>query len=346
MAIKPSSYLHIIVGIFVLLFPIIVNEEYMTGGMYLRSFVVLFSYLFIFYLNYLLLIDKLFFNKSKLYLFFIVNLIIILLFWFGLQVWRDLDFRKNILPQIEKIAEMPMMPPHRIFLMTLRDILLMIATVGLSLALKLSFNYYKLKEQALELIKLRTESELAALKNQLNPHFLFNTLNNIYSLISISQSRAQQAVHDLSRLMRYALYEGNKDFVLLESEIQFVRNYVNIMALRLGKSVSLRSELPGDVYNLWIAPMLFISLIENAFKHGVANGEASFIDISIRSFPNRVVCKISNSISIKPVEEEGGIGLENLRKRLELLYPNRYTFTNNVEGGVYVSELIIILKDE
>ena len=124
MAIKPSNYLHIIVGVFVLLFPIIITEEYMTGGMYLRSFVVLFSYLFIFYLNYLLLIDKLFFNKSKLYLFFIVNLIIILLFWFVLQVWRDLDFRKNILPQIEKIAEMPMIPPHRIFLMTLRDILL------------------------------------------------------------------------------------------------------------------------------------------------------------------------------------------------------------------------------
>ena len=346
MAIKPSNYLHIIVGVFVLLFPIIINEEYMTGGMYLRSFVVLFSYLFVFYLNYLVLIDKLFFNKSKLYLFFTVNLVIILLFWMGLQFWRDLDFKNNILPQIEQIPEMPIEPPHRIFLMALRDILLMMATVGLSLALKLSFNYYKLKEQSLELIKLRSESELAALKNQVNPHFLFNTLNNIYSLISISQGRAQQAVHDLSGLMRYALYEGNKDVVLLESEIQFVRNYVNIMALRLNKRVALNTELPGDVYGLWIAPMLFISLIENAFKHGVSNDEDSFIDVNIKSYPNRVECMVSNSISLNPVKETGGIGLDNLRKRLELLYPNRYTFANKTDNGVYSSKLVIILKDE
>ena len=305
-----------------------IGGEDFSGGLYVRHIVVLLSYLFVFYLNYLLLIDRLFFNKSKLPLFFIVNLIVILILWFGLQYWRDIDFRNKILPQLESLAEMPMIPPHRIFIMTLRDILLMFATVGLCVALKDSENYYRLKEQSLELIKLKSESELEALKHQLNPHFFFNTLNNIYSLISISQSRAQQAVHDLSKLFRYALHEGNKDFVSLESEIQFIRNYVNLMALRLSKSVDLRIELPGDVYNLWIAPMLFISLIENAFKHGVTNGEASFIDINIKSYSNRVECMVCNSVSLNPVKEIGGIGLDNLRKRLELLYPNKYIFTN------------------
>ena len=127
------------------------------------------------------------------------------------------------------------------------------------------------------------EAELQNLKSQLNPHFLFNTLNNIYSLIAFSPEKAQEAVHDLSRLLRYVLYESSQPFVSLEKDFDFLRNYVELMRIRLPKHVELKTNIVASSPGTLIAPLLFISLVENAFKHGVSNNKPSFIIwISIR----------------------------------------------------------------
>lgn len=132
----------------------------------------------------------------------------------------------------------------------------------------------------------RTEAELKNLKNQLNPHFLFNTLNNIYSLIAISPERAQSAVLELSKLLRYVLYENTQPYVPMEKELEFNHNYIELMRLRLARHVQVDVNIPtGLCRGYKIAPLLFITLIENAFKHGTSASTRSFVKINmVRTF--------------------------------------------------------------
>ena len=183
----------------------------------------------------------------------------------------------------------------------------------------------------------------------MNPHFLFNTLNNIYSLIAFSPERAQEAVHDLSRLLRYVLYDSSQPQVLLEKELDFIRNYVELMRIRLPEHVELKTEIAATKPDALIAPLLFISLIENAFKHGVSNSKPSFIDLDIHQKGDMVVCHLKNSYFPKDAEQDksgSGIGIKNLRKRLELIYPNRHIFSYGVEGDNYYSMLELQISGE
>ena len=190
-----------------------------------------------------------------------------------------------------------------------------------------------------ELEKSRAEAELQNLKSQLNPHFLFNTLNNIYSLIAFSPERAQEAVHDLSRLLRYVLYDSSQPMVPLEKELDFIRNYVELMRIRLPEHVKLTTDISAATPETQVAPLLFISLIENAFKHGVSHNKPSFIDLKIHQEGTRIVCSIRNSDFPKDNGQDksgSGIGLQNLSRRLELLYPSHHIFTYGQKGDEYV----------
>lgn len=153
-----------------------------------------------------------------------------------------------------------------------------------------------------ELEKSRAEAELQNLKSQLNPHFLFNTLNNIYSLIAFSPERAQEAVHDLSRLLRYVLYDSSQPMVPLEKELDFIRNYVELMRIRLPEHVKLTTDISAATPETQVAPLLFISLIENAFKHGVSHNKPSFIDLKIHQEGTRIVCSIRTATSRKTTD--------------------------------------------
>ena len=177
------------------------------------------------------------------------------------------------------------------------------------------------------------------LKSQLNPHFLFNTLNNIYSLIAFSPEKAQEAVHDLSRLLRYVLYDSSQPMVPLEKELDFIRNYVELMRIRLPEHVKLTTDISSATSETQVAPLLFISLIENAFKHGVSHNKPSFIDLKIHQEGTRIVCSIRNSDFPKDNGQDksgSGIGLQNLSRRLELLYPSHHIFTYGQKGDEYV----------
>lgn len=176
------------------------------------------------------------------------------------------------------------------------------------------------------------EAELAWLKNQINPHFLFNTLNNISSLAQIDGDETQEAIMQLSDLLRYAMYETNKPKVKLEGEVDFMRNYIDLMKLRCNEMTKINYQLSIDNDQLEIAPLLFISLVENAFKHGMNSNEPATIDISLEQQAETLVFICDNTNNPKPTKDRSGsgIGLDNTRRRLDLLYPGRYTWEQEI----------------
>ena len=194
-----------------------------------------------------------------------------------------------------------------------------------------------IKRQLKEEHQKRTEAELEWLKNQLNPHFLFNTLNNISSLVQIDADQAQDAIAQLSDLMRYAMYETRRETVPIQGEVEFMRNYIELMKLRCNDKTEVGSEFIVQNSKLEIAPLLFISLIENAFKHGVSSNRPSKIDISLKQEDDQLVFTCDNTNYPKDDADRSGsgIGLENTRRRLDLIYSGRYTWEQSLDNDLY-----------
>ena len=195
----------------------------------------------------------------------------------------------------------------------------------------------------------RAEAELSNLRNQMNPHFLLNTLNNIYALIAFDQEKAQEAVGELSRLLRHVLYENQQDFVPLYKEADFMRNYIELMKIRVTDNVKIDTNIniqPND--STPVAPLIFISLLENAFKHGISPQGAGNIRIDLNQVNGDITCEIHNTCYPKRENDKSGsgIGLEQVSRRLELMYPDRYTWEKGKteDGSEYYS--IITIKKE
>ena len=197
-------------------------------------------------------------------------------------------------------------------------------------------------EMLKDLERQRLESELQYLKYQLNPHFFMNTLNNIYALVDLNTEQAKKTIIELSKLMRYVLYEANKNQISLEHEIQFLENYIALMNLRYIDNLNIRTEFPVVVPCVQIPPLLFISLLENAFKHGVSYQEPSFIEVRIELADEGVIFNCKNSKHTHAHKDAyHGIGIDNIKKRLHLLYGNNYTFTTNESENCFEVLLII-----
>ena len=195
----------------------------------------------------------------------------------------------------------------------------------------------EVKRQLKEEHQKNTEAELAWLKNQINPHFLFNTLNNISSLVQIDADKAQDAIAQLSDLLRYAMYETNKKTVPILGEVDFMRNYIELMKLRCNDKTEVNYQFSIINYQLEVAPLLFISLIENAFKHGVSSSRPSKIDIRLElkesgdgSQELVFTCDNTNFPKDDTDRSGSGIGLENTRRRLDLMYADRYTWEQSL----------------
>ena len=302
---------------------------------FLRHSVVPASLFAIFYANYLLLIPRLLF-KNRAGRFLLMNLAIISITAVCLRYCHN----ANMPPPNPRVA----MPPQYIFY--LRDIVSLIFAAGLSVAVRMSLRWSETELARQEAVKSRTEAELKNLRSQLNPHFLLNTLNNIYALTAFDTEKAQQAIQELSKLLRYVLYDNQQTFVPLAKEADFIRNYIELMRIRFSSQVKIEThfDIKPDSQSP-IAPLLFISLIENAFKHGISPTGPSFIDIRIAEKGNAISCVIRNSNYPKASTDKSGsgIGLEQVQKRLKLLYPNRYEWKKQVsgDGKEYVSSLTI-----
>jgi two-component sensor histidine kinase len=217
-----------------------------------------------------------------------------------------------------------------------------------ALVLRVMGRHAGIEKRQKELEKEKLNSELALLKNQISPHFFFNTLNNIYSLISINTEDSQNAVLKLSKLMRYLLYESEQRLTNLSNEIDFMNNYIDLMRLRTSNKVSLNVSFPEKTENINLPPLLFIPFIENAFKHGISYREKSFINISMKIDDENLTFNCDNSIGNSKVEKEdnhNGIGLENVRKRLKLLFPGKHTLKIERAEKTFVVNLAINIKE-
>ncbi|WP_408031140.1 sensor histidine kinase [Tenacibaculum xiamenense] len=179
------------------------------------------------------------------------------------------------------------------------------------------------------------------LQSQVNPHFFFNMLNNLYGLVDKDSDKAKQLILKLSDMMRYSIYEGQKEYVTLQQEIDFVHNYIELHKMRYHKNISINLDVNVQDENLKIIPLLFIILVENAFKHGVeVLRNNAFVNIFITSDETQVSLKIENNFDVDEKKEKG-IGLDNLTKRLALAYPNRHEFTNAIQEDIYTAKLTL-----
>lgn len=313
------------------------ESEILTFESYVRFMIVPLSFMCVFYMNYSLLIDRYLFSRHP-GRFFLSNALLIATAMVSVPLFM------HLLPPPPYLHPHPERTWQEIVTFFFGNFCLYSLVAGLSVAIKMTGGWYEIESLRKELEKSHAEAELKNLKSQLNPHFLFNTLNNIYSLIAFSPEKAQEAVHDLSRLLRYVLYESCQPLVSLDKELDFIRNYVELMRIRLPEHVELKTSIPTVNQGDRIAPLLFISLIENAFKHGVSSSLPSFIHLDIRQEKERVTCSIRNSYFPKDTWQDqsgSGIGLVNLQKRLDLLYPGQYQFKQGREGDQYSSSLTI-----
>lgn len=195
----------------------------------------------------------------------------------------------------------------------------------------LGFGIFWFTNQLISLKNLKNEkarTELMILKSQVNPHFFFNMLNNLYGLVAKDSKKAQELILKLSDLMRYSIYEGEKDMVSLKEELTYLKNYMELHKMRYHKNIDIQFQTEADE-TMSITPLLYIILVENAFKHGVENlRENAYIKINLTSLGNKLNFTIRNNYdsSINP-ENIDGIGLKNLRRRLELIYPDHHEFS-------------------
>ena len=209
--------------------------------------------------------------------------------------------------------------------------------------------WQKDKQEREDLEKDKVTSELSFLKAQINPHFFFNTLNNIYALTQINAEEAGKAVHQLSRMMRYLLYETQHGQTMLSQEIAFVKDYISLMQLRLTGAVKLIIDIPPQLVDIPMAPMMLLPFVENAFKHGVSATQQSHIHIFITQRDGVLDLTVKNSV-IKDnrvsLDTNSGIGLINTRRRLDLLYPGKYKLDicELNSGNEYTVHLILDLK--
>ena len=340
---KPLEvFIHFISWLLIFGFPLALTDRgsSVDWGQYLRHSLVSFCYFVVFYANYLWLVPRfLFQNHTR--KFFVLNCLLVVVLSAGIHIGQEFLF-----PHPPRVVMAPNMPRPPRWIFHTRDLVVMIFIVGLSTAIRISLRWRQTEEKLIQAEREKTEAELKNLKNQLNPHFLLNTLNNIYALIAFNADKAQEAVQELSKLLRHMLYENQSALVPLEKELDFIRNYISLMRIRLSQGVRLSVRLEAGRKPLEISPLIFISLIENAFKHGISPTEESFISIAIEGHDDgRVTCEIMNSNHPKNAADKSGsgIGLEQVSRRLELAYPGRYEWERgvNVDGSSYTSILTI-----
>jgi two-component system LytT family sensor kinase len=213
----------------------------------------------------------------------------------------------------------------------------------LSTALKFGVDWFLNERVQRDLENQRLSAELAFLKSQINPHFLFNSLNSIYSLAYQKSDTTPEAILKLSEIMRYMLYESNDNKVDLSKELQYLQNYIDLQKIRFGNKAFVDFKIMGEVGDQKIVPLLLIAFIENAFKHGVANDPLTPIRLLINLDGTKLHFYMENKKHMHNRDNEGGIGLNNVKRRLDLLYPGKYSLTIQDEPDTYTCELSIVL---
>lgn len=340
-----AIYIHIIAWVLLFTFPLIMESH--SDGIRWKDYswhlVMPTSFLIIFYVNYWVLVPKCLFRKERSrYLLYNALLIVGLVAFFHLYYMPAVQaYLAGNSATAQELPD-PHRPPRWAFVV--KDCIVFTFVAGLGTVIRLSMQWQKAETARQEAEQSRMEAELNNLRNQLNPHFLLNTLNNIYALIMFDTPRAQEAVQELSRLLRYVLYDNQQRLVALPKEAEFIRNYIELMRIRMPANVTMDIDIGIDPSSkTMIAPLIFISLIENSFKHGISPTQPSHITIRLSEKDGLVTCHTGNSNHPKQSNDKSGsgIGLGQVRRRLDLIYPMRYRWTCTADEKLYVSTLTI-----
>ena len=343
---------HIVVWGIIFMFPylmllrggldVTITSYLLYGGFWLGIWML------VFYINYLWLVPH-YLLKHKATWFFIINFAVILGFSICFHLWGEMMYYwfLNRFPEVAdeaRQARYDFRPP--LWVEIVRDMFPLVITATVATIIKVSEQWQQMEKSRINAEKALTEAELQNLRSQLNPHFLLNTLNNIYALIAFDTDKAQESVQELSKLLRHMLYDNKEQFTTLGKEMEFLRSYIELMRIRLSNNVIVETEYDLDPNSQTpIAPLIFISLVENAFKHGISPTEPSYIKIRFSEVMGTVRCLIQNSNHRKVGYDKSGsgIGLEQVQKRLDLTYPGKYSWNYGLsnDGKEYSSSLEI-----
>lgn len=256
----------------------------------------------------------------------------------GVRLPIDFSFWKYVIHLPEK--ELVIQPAW-----VWNELRMVIITGIYSVLIYITINWFETQKLKSELLNEKQTSELALLRSQLNPHFLFNTLNNIYSLVYKKSDDAPEAVMKLSSIMRYTLYDSNTEKVLLEKEIEFLKSFIELQLLRLKTENFVEFNIKGNPEGITIPPMLFISFVENAFKHGNKKVDAPGIIINLNVDSNKINLEVKNYCKVPNLQNTdlvGGIGLQNIKRRLDLLYKEKHKLDILQQDSMFIVNLEII----
>ncbi len=333
--------IHILFWIYMLnqaFFPVYLNKidiKLLQDNLYLKDiFITTLLNIFVFYTVYFV-IPKFLVLKQKWYIFPFVILLAVGLSAIRLPV--ELGYWKYLV----KLPDSQLLFQNEWIWATLKYTVIISIYAML---IRFSIDWFDAQKFKDELIKERQAGEIALLRSQVNPHFLFNTLNNIYSLVYNKSDEAAEAVMKLSSIMRYMLYDSNTDIVAVHKEVEYLNSFIELQQLRITQKGFVEIKVTGAMENRTIAPMLLIPFVENAFKHGEKN-HAPGIIINLNLKVDSLVFTVENytkAIPQAPAEESGGFGLENIKRRLGLLYPDKHELIINKNEDKFKIELTIL----
>jgi len=310
-----------------------------------------FPFFILFLVNHFLLIPFLLFkNKKGFYL--LATFILVVVFSSSLFLVEKprpnngpplLENKQHPRPRPERLGPpngIP--PPHNRggnpfpFPPFVNTIILSALIIGFDTGLRMMVRWSKLEQEKTLLEKENVQNQLAFLRNQVSPHFFMNTLNNIHALIDVDTEEAKESIIKLSKLMRHLLYDSDAELVPLSKELEFIVSYIKLMKLRFSDKVNINLQVPEKLPNKSIPPYLFTSFVENAFKHGISYQNISYINIAFLLDAEHLTFEIKNSIpEIKNDHSDPGIGIENSRKRLDIVYGDKYSLVIKDDQGEY-----------
>ena len=350
--------------------PLLVSYERMvhTSGMpfdWTEVFVIwrILSFYILLFIIHNFLLAPLLFHKRKRFLYFFISAMILLLMIICVhkikpeRIGNDEYITQNDVALLNRQQEVtsggfmrhPPSPPQPdrqriVGQRNFMSIIMLVFMFGANFGIKGYFRGRNIRARLSELEKQNLEHQLEYLRCQINPHFFMNTLNNIHSLVDVAPEQAQKAIRELAKMMRFVLYEENKQDVPLSHELEFIRHYITLMQLRYTDAVRVDAEIPENVPDCRIPPMILITFIENAFKHGISYRHNSFVCVKIIIFERILQFICSNSKVDTSNEEKTGIGLVNVRKRLDLLYGSKYNLFVTDNADIYSVKLVVPLK--
>ncbi len=337
-------FLHVAFWAFMLITPLAYMRNDSSLLHYLLNCMSPLLVMIVFYVNYLWLTPK-YFCKEKYRYYAVVNITMVVVFGLFMHYWMS---------QVRTVFDQPIQAQPRpggpstidVLIFAVHDMISLTISAAVATAINLAIRWKQNEKERLEAEAATAKAELRTLRSQISPHFLLNTLNNIYALTAFDSSRAQEAIQQLSKMLRHLLYDDPDALVSLDDDVQFLENYINLMKIRLTGNVEVVFNYTPPETPVYVTSLIGIGLVENAFKHGVSPTEPSFIHITICVEGTQVVCDIENSNHPKTDHDRSGhgIGLQQVQSRLDLAYPNKHQWHHGVSGNGKVYRSVLRLE--